>query len=93
MQRCDFIKSPAPVKQLFSVSAAVKNKSHLQRVGHHEICSMLPKAMKLTPGQVSLDHVVETKIKLQEQEEALKQVRLQALKSKYDNTTRIKLSA
>ncbi len=42
---------------------------------------------------MSLDHVVETKIKLQEQEEAQKRLRLQALKDKYDNAACIKLSA
>jgi hypothetical protein len=41
-----FIKLPAPVKQLFSASAAVKNKSHFQRVGHRNIRSMFPKATK-----------------------------------------------
>jgi hypothetical protein len=61
-----FIESPAPVKQLFSASAAVKNKPHLQRVGHHDIRSMFPKATKRTPEHVSLDHAIETKIKLLE---------------------------
>jgi hypothetical protein len=79
-----FIELPAPAKQLFSERTAVKNQSPLQRVGHCNICSMFPKATKRTPEQVSLDHVVETKMELQEYEEAQKRLRLQALKDKYD---------
>jgi hypothetical protein len=59
-----FIKLPAPAKQLLSVRTAVKNQSPLQRVGHCDIHSMFPKATKRTPEQVSLDHVVKTKMKL-----------------------------
>ncbi len=59
-----FIESPAPAKQLFSVSSAVKNQSPCQRVGHRDIRSMFPKALKRTPEQASLDHVVETKMEL-----------------------------
>jgi hypothetical protein len=87
-----FIKSPAPAKQLFSASTAVKNQSPCQRVGHRNIHSMFPKASKRTPEQVSLDHVVETKIELQECEEALKCLRLEALKDKYNTAACIKLS-
>ncbi len=79
-----FIESPAPAKQLFSGRTAAKNQSPLQRVGHRDIRSMFPKATKRTPEQVSLDHVVETKMKLQKCEEAQKGLRLQALKDKYD---------
>jgi hypothetical protein len=88
-----FIESPAPVKQLFSARTAVKNQSPLQRMGHCNIRSMFPKAAKQTPEQVSLDHVVETKMELQEHEEAWKCLRLQALKDKYDSAACIKLSA
>ncbi len=81
-----FIKLPAPAKQLFSASTAVKNQSPCKRVGHRNIRSMFPKASKWTPEQVSLDHVVETKMELQECEEALKRLRLEALKEKYDTS-------
>jgi hypothetical protein len=53
---------------------------------------MFPKALKQTAEQVSLDHVVETKMELQEHEEALKHLRLEALKDKYDTAACIKLS-
>ncbi len=88
-----FIESPAPAKQLFSASTAVKNESPCQRVGHRDIRSMFPKASKRTPEQVSLDHVIETEMELQEREEAWKRLRLEALKDKYDTAARIKLSA
>jgi hypothetical protein len=88
-----FMDLPAPAKQLFSASTAVKNQSPCQRVGHRDIRSMFPKASKGTPEQVSLDHVVEAKMELQEREEARKRLRLEALKDKYDTATRIKLSA
>ncbi len=88
-----FIESPAPAKQLISASTAVKNQSPCQRVGHRDIRSMFPKVSKRTPEQVSLDHVVETKMVLQEHEEALKRLRLEALKDKYDTAACIKLSA
>jgi hypothetical protein len=88
-----FIKLPAPVKQLFSASTSVKNRSPCQRVGHGNIRSMFLKASKQNPEQVSLDHVVETKMELQEHEEALKHLRLEALKDKYDTAAHIKLSA
>ncbi len=54
---------------------------------------MFPMASKQTQEQVSLDHVVETEMELQECEEALKRLRLEALKDKYDTATRIKFSA
>ncbi len=41
---------------------------------------------------MSLDHVVETEMELQECEEAWIRLRLEALKDKYDTTTFIKLS-
>jgi hypothetical protein len=44
-----FIKSPAPAKQFFSASTAVKNQSPCQRVGYRNIRSMFPKASKRTP--------------------------------------------
>jgi hypothetical protein len=88
-----FIESPAPAKQLFSASTAVKNQSPCQRVDHRNICSMFPKASKWNPEQVSLDHIVETKMELQECEEAWKHLRLADLKDKYDTAACIKLSA
>jgi hypothetical protein len=83
-----FIESPAPAKQLFSA-----RKSPLQGLGHRDIRYLFPKAMKQTPAQVSLDYVVESKIELQEQEAAQKQVRLQFLKDKYASAACIKLSS
>jgi hypothetical protein len=88
-----FIKLPAPAKQLFSASTAVKNQSPCQRLGHRNICSMFPKASKWTPEQVSLENVVETKMELQERQEARIRLRLEALKDKYDTAACIKLSA
>jgi hypothetical protein len=88
-----FIESPAPAKQLYSASTAVKNQSPCQRVGHCNIRSMFSKASKRTPEQVFLDHVVETKKELQECEEAWINLRLEALKDKYDTAACIKLSA
>ena len=54
---------------------------------------MFPKASKRTPEQVSLDHVIETKMELREREEACIRLRLEALKDKYDTAACIKLSA
>ncbi len=87
-----FIKLPAPAKQLFSASTAVKNQSPRQRLGHHNIRSMFPKASKWTPEQVSLEHVIETKMELQEHQEAQICLRLEALRDKYDTAACIKLS-
>jgi hypothetical protein len=83
-----FIKSPAPAKQLFSA-----RKSPLQGFGHRDTRDLFPKAMKWTPEQVSLDHVVESKIELQDQEAAQKQVRLQFFNDKNASAARIKLSS